>query len=108
MRKLDLSPYPVQNGEKMGVYNCRQVCEAVLFSQQLGLTGKRLAEHMDIWKKVESCLDNNLLLEDAEFAVLERAFDGVQDFGKGDYEFYMRVKNAPKVNQVAEVTDGQS
>ena len=97
MRKVDLAPYDIGVSGSPVIYNCREICKGVLFSQQLRLTGEALLKNYEVWKKVEAQSGDEVLLEEADYKALLGALNGVSGFGFGDIEFVERVRNAPEV-----------
>ena len=106
MRKIDLSGYSTGLPESPVVYNVRQSCHNVLFHPELRLGASDLLRHYEIATKITNSPDGAVLLEDAEYAVLERSLNGVHGFGPNDVEFVRRVQEAPRV-EVAEKPDGE-
>jgi hypothetical protein len=102
MRKLDLSGYAAGTPEMPIVYNVRETCKNILFSPQLRLQSNTLLDHFKLLGKIEKAEGDSILLEDAEFTLLEKAFKGVQGFGLPDVECVRRVLEAPKVENVVE------
>lgn len=68
----------------------------LLFAKDLQLTGVELVERDEIAQKIASC-DGCLLLEEAEWAKLNRATELVRGLGRSDVELVKRIVNAGKV-----------
>jgi len=104
MRKLDLTKYDVpkrnERGELDGSlpYEVKTSVIELLFTRSQGLGAIQLLERDELATKIHSHSGNEILLEDAEFALVEGAIDAFKGFGKEDVEFVKRIKQAEKVD----------
>jgi len=97
MKKIDLTPYNLGELEvavKDGIVT-------VLFNPSLKLSARELIAQDALAKKIEDA-NGFILIEDAEYLKIQRAFDGFAGFHRGDLELINRVLNAETVEKVKE------
>lgn len=92
MRKIDITPYQVGEGE----YPVRDTLINLLYSSHLRLGARALIENGLIARKIESAKDA-VLLEESEYEKLKHAVETFEGYGKADFELVHRVLNAPEV-----------
>lgn len=78
-------------------YEVKDSLIELLFARDLALTGVELVERDEIAQKIAKCEDGYVLLEDAEWAKLNRATEVVKGLGRSDVELIKRIVNAEKV-----------
>lgn len=97
MRKINLTPYLVKVDEtNQEPYNIKQSIINILFHPDLRLSAKELLDNDKVSQKVEAA-EGSVLLEDAEYEKVKKAFDTVKGFGVNDIELINRVFNAEKI-----------
>lgn len=107
MRRLNLAPYTItvqqpsatvpgttENVEKP--YAVRESIVNVLFAG--GHEGRALLKCDAVAQKIEAADEGSVLLEDAEFKLIETAFDAWKRFGRNEVELVRRVQDAERVN----------
>ena len=106
MRRLDLSPYTVtikvQDPAAPGniidepkPYDVKGSIVNVLFAG--GAEGRVLLKKDAVAQKIEAA-DDTVLLEDAEFKLIEEAFQAWKRFGRNEVELVRRIEDAERVN----------
>jgi len=104
MRKLNLENYSIpkrnERGEVDGAvpYQVKPSVIELLFSRQQGLNAVQLLERDELATKIHGYSGDTILLEDAEFVIIEKALDAVTGLGKEDVEFVKRIKQAEKID----------
>lgn len=107
MRKLDLADYSVEmlspgGGNVQEPYQVRWSILGVLFSQR-NLAAHELLQLDDLGRKVMNHPNGDaILLEEADYQKIRKAFEAFQGFSRMDVELVRRVLNAPEV-EVEEV-----
>lgn len=107
MRSLLLTNYPITikrpDPKNPGAivnttadYDVRESLVAILFAD--GCTGREVLKRDAIATKIETEPTDTVLLEDAEFAVIEKAFAAWTRFSRNESELIKRIDNAPTVN----------
>jgi hypothetical protein len=107
MRRLDLSEYTViakaldpstdKLAERTERYNVAVSVVNVLFAG--GAEGRELLKRDAVAQKIEAATaEGSVLLEDAEFKLIETAFAAFKRFGRNEVELVKRVENAERVN----------
>lgn len=104
MRKISLENYSVDVNGQLTPYDVPGTLITCLLHPSLQLAGRELLARNQIGTKIESA-DGFILLEDAEYAKLESAFETVTGFSRNDVELVDRVLNAETV-EVSERTEG--
>jgi len=112
MRKLNITNYMVKikGPDKMNPgrviegewpYNVKDAILNLMFNPILQLTGAELVKQNMLAIKLESCKEDEILLEDEEFSRIKRAIDTFKGFNRNDVELVTRIKEAPQaeVNQ---------
>ncbi len=106
MRKLNLKDYTVTGKVKGGDGNLidivapYHVTDSILnlmFIRELQLSGAELVKQNVLAIKLETCKDDEILLEDEEYNRIKRAVDVYKGFNRNDVELVTRVNNAEKV-----------
>lgn len=111
MKKLNIKNYQVKMKDslgnvKEGDYAVRESISVMLLNQQLNLSGRDLLFNSKIATKIEDCKDDDVLLEDNEYAKLLSAVEQVHGLGKNEVELVRRVFECPDV-KVEEKKDAQ-
>ena len=108
MRKLKLADYMVKvkapdqmnpgkviEGEYP--YRVKDSILNLLFIQDLQLTGAELVKQNTLAMKLESCKEDEILLEDEEWARIKKAVDTFRGFDRNAVELVTRISEAEKV-----------
>src|SRR3990167_6096613 len=95
MRKIDLATYMVGEQE----FHVRPSLVAVLFNEDR-LDPREILRRDTLAQRVESCEDDEILLEDAEWAKINSCLNAtdLKPLGRSVAEFIRRVVDAPKVD----------
>lgn len=95
MRKIDLTPYLVKVDEKgtEKPFDVKGSIYASLYHPDLKLSAMELLGNDKIAQKVKSAEDK-VLLEDAEYEKVKRAFETLRGFDMNDVELVKRVLDA--------------
>ena len=102
MRKIDLTSYPVGEGN---TFEVRPSLVAVLFNEDK-LDAREIIRRDELANKIESCQDDLLLLEEVDWTRIVgglKATD-LKPHGRSVVEFLKRVLDAPQV-EVTEKKD---
>jgi len=108
MRKVILKDYMVKlktldqmNPGKMiegeYPYHMKDSLLNLLFIQDLQLTGAELVKQNVLAMKLESCKEDEILLEDEEWGRIKRAVDTFKGFDRNAVELVTRINDAGKV-----------
>jgi len=108
MRKLNLENYIIKvtapdkmNPGKMIVgefpYHFKDSLLNLLFAPALQLNGAELVKQNVLAMKIESCKEDEILLEDEEWGRIKQAIDVFKGFGRNDVELVTRINEAEKV-----------
>jgi len=108
MRKLNLRDYiiktklpdkmnPMQEIDTEYPYHVKDTILNLMFIPQLQLTGAELVKQNVLAMKLEACKDDEIILEDAEYDRIKRAFDTFRGFGRFDVELVTRINEAEVV-----------
>lgn len=111
MRKLNLEDYTVKlkmpdrmnAGKEIEAelpYHVKDSILNLMFIRELQLSGAELVKQNVLAIKIETCKDDEILLEDEEYARIKRAFDTFKGFNRNDVELVTRINEA----EVVEVT----
>ena len=111
MRKLNIANYMVkikvpdkinlgQMIEGEHPYHVKDSILNLLFIQDLQLTGAELVKQNVLAMKLESCKEDEILLEDEEWGRIKRAVDTFKGFDRNAVELVIRINEA----EVVEVT----
>ena len=104
MRRLNLADYqakgvaPGADPEKplidiMFPYPVKDTVLSIMFAPVLKLTGAELIKQQAVALKIEACKDDEILLEEEEFARVRSAFDTFAGFTRPDLELVERIRN---------------
>jgi hypothetical protein len=101
MRKLDLSNYEVEGmledgTPKTQTFNVSDSVVGVLFAQP-GLTARDVLGLDDLKEKIRKHPEDSVLLEEADYQKILKAFEAFRGFRYNDVELVRRVLNAPEV-----------
>ena len=109
MRKLNLKDYTVK-GKVMGgdgkpidievPYHVKDSILNLMFIRDLQLSGAELVKQNVLAIKLETCKDDEILLEDDEYNRIKKAVDTFKGFIRNDVELVTRINEA----EVVEVT----
>ena len=77
-------------------YNVKGTIIDIIFSNQPKLNGRQNHERNKLADKIENC-DEDLLLEDSDFAIIKSSVDLIQGFGKNERELLNRIYDAEDV-----------
>lgn len=108
MRKLNLKNYtvkvkiPDQNNlgkeiEAEFPYHVKTSILNLMFTRELQLSGAELVKQNVLAMKLETCKDDEILLEDEEYKRIKTAFDTFKGFGRTDVELVTRINEAEVV-----------
>jgi hypothetical protein len=92
MKKINLLSYQV--GEKP--FDVKTSIVNLLFNPELKLTGRDVLGQYELVKKIEGSADS-VLLEEAEYQKVKRAFDVFTGFSRNEVELVLRVYEAQEV-----------
>jgi len=108
MRKLNLKDYMVKvkapdqmnpgkviDGEYP--YHTKDSILNLLFIRDLQLSGAELVKQNVLAMKLETCKDDEILLEDEEYNRIKRAIDTFKGFGRNDVGLVTRINEAEVV-----------
>jgi len=111
MRKLNLKNYDVKgkvpnSGNPMGPpldtvmpYHVVDSIVNVMFIRELQLQGAELLKQQMLAMKLENCKEDSIMLEDAEYERIKKAFDTYKGFTRPDVELVKRILEAEEVEQ---------
>lgn len=94
MKELDLTPYEVPGIP--GKVDPKTALGNMLYRPELKLSARDLLAQAALVEKIETAGDS-VLLEDAEYARVKKAFETVTGYGRGDLPLVRRVLEAPDV-----------
>ena len=108
MRKLNLGNYtvkmkvpdrmnPGQEIETEFPYRFKDSVLNLMFIPQLQLSGAELVKQNVLAMKLETCKDDEILLEEDEYQRIKRAIDTFKGFGRNDVELVTRISEAAEV-----------
>jgi hypothetical protein len=109
MRKLNLKDYQVTGKVKGGdgnivditaPYHVKDSILNLMFIRELQLSGAELVKQNVLAMKLETCKDNEILLEEEEWQRIKNAIDTFRGFNRNDVELVTRINEA----EVVEVT----
>ena len=109
MRKLNLANYtvkmkvpdkgnPLQKIDAELPYRMKDSVVNLLFSSDLKLNGAELMRQNMLAMKLESCEEDEILLEEAEWQRIVKAVEVFRNFGRHEVELVRRVNEAPEVD----------
>jgi len=108
MRKLNLKNYTVivdvpdqmNQGQLMKAelpYQVKTSLLNLMFIPDLQLNGAELVKQNVLAMKLETCKEDEILLEDEEYNRIKRAIDTFKGFGRNDVELVTRINEAEVV-----------
>ena len=108
MRKLNLkdyttvmkSPDPMKSGGVVDIdltYPVKRSILNIMFRRELQLSGAELVKQNVLAIKLETCKDDEILLEDEEYQRIKNAFDKCTGFTRADVELVTRINEAEVV-----------
>ncbi len=108
MRKLKIANYmvKVKAPDKMNPgkviegewpYPVKDTILNLMFNKDLQLTGAELVKQNMLAVKLESCKEDEIILEDEEYNRIKRSFDVYKGFNRNDVELVTRINNAEAV-----------
>jgi len=108
MRKLNLKDYtvtvkvpdqmnPGQTIDTRLPYHVKDSILNILFIPALQLSGAELVKQNVLAMKLENCKKDEILLEDAEYDRVKKAFDTFKGFNRNDVELVTRINEAEVV-----------
>ena len=108
MRKLKISNYivkirvpdkmnPGQIIEGEYPYLAKDTILNLLFNPDLKLSGAEVVKQNILAVKIESCTDDEIMLEDEEYLRIKKAFDVFRGFNRNDTEMVKRIEEAEVV-----------
>lgn len=100
MKKILISDYAISQDGKDLSYPMREALAEVLFHPNLKIVALDLLKRDDLARKIQSYDSDDLLLEEAEYALVKAAVDKVDSFTRNDVEFVKRVLDAETVEVV--------
>ena len=109
MRKINLKDYDVKtkvpNSDPMGPlldmvmpYHVVDSIVNVMFIRELQLQGAELLKQQMLAMKLENCKEDDIILEDAEYERIKKAFDTYKGFTRPDVELVRRILEAEEVD----------
>ncbi len=109
MRKLNLKSYRIKMrvpdklvpGNMIDVefpYEFKDSILNLMFIRELQLSGAELVKQNVLAIKLETCKDNEILLEEDEYVRIKRAFDTFKGFSRNDVELVTRINEAEVVD----------
>jgi len=93
MRKISLIPYKCDGLD----YDVRKSLASMMFIPELHLGARDIIENDRIARKIESAQDE-VVLEEAEYARIKQSFDLFQNYSRNDLELIRRVRDAPEID----------
>jgi len=78
-------------------YHVKDSILNLLFIQDLQLTGAELVKQNMLAMKLESCKEDEILLEDEEWSRIKKAVDTFKGFSRNEVELVERINNAEVV-----------
>lgn len=108
MRKLNLKSYTIKMrvpdklvpGNMIDVefpYEFKDSILNLMFIPQLQLSGAELVKQNVLAMKLETCKDDEILLEEDEYLRIKKAIDTFKGFGRNDVELVTRINQAAEV-----------
>lgn len=106
MRKLNLKDYMVTGKVKGGDGNVVEVTAPyhfkdsvlnLMFIHDLQLSGAELVKQNVLAMKLETCKEDEILLEEEEYSRIKRAVDVFKGFNRNDVELVTRINNAEEI-----------
>lgn len=102
MRKIDLSPYDFVGRNEVGevassVFDVKESLLAILFQPALQLNGVEVLKRDKLAQKIDVA-DGCVLLEDADYRIVEGAINKFKGFTRVHVEFVRRVVDAEEVS----------
>lgn len=106
MRKLNLKDYQVKQKvlggdgkpiEIEGSYHVKDSILNLMFIRDLQLSGAELVKQNVLAIKLETCKEDEILLEDEEYQRIKKAVDIFKGFVRNDVEFVTRINDAEVV-----------
>ena len=108
MRKLNLKDYtvklkvpdnmnPGKEIEVQSVYHFKDSVLNLMFIRDLQLSGAELVKQNVLAIKIETCKDDEILLEEDEYQRIKRAVDVFKGFNRNDVELVTRINEAEVV-----------
>lgn len=92
MYRINVKNYDVQGKE----FLVKESIVNVLFGATEKLNGVELLRRDELAKDILGCEDEELLLEDTQYATVKGAIERFQGFGKAEIEFVKRILHAEK------------
>jgi len=101
MKKINLRNYSVKGIDADGKdvelpYDVKESISMVIFSPTLKLDGRSLLKRGKLAEKIEAAKDE-ILLEDADYTIVQTSFAQVTGYGKNDLELVKRVLEAEDI-----------
>jgi len=108
MRKLKIANYlvkirvpdrlnPGQMIEGEHPFQMKESILNLLFQPKLELSGADVIRQNKLAMKIESCTDDEIMLEDEEYLRVKKAFDVFRGFNRNDTEMVERINTAEQV-----------
>jgi len=102
MRRIDVTNYSVrvrgQDGNYTELpYDMKDSMVEALLARDLQLSGTALLESDELARKIMSCTDGSIILEEAEWLKLVHALNTIKGLGRPDVDFVHRIFEAEKV-----------
>ena len=109
MRKLNLKDYTVKmrvpdkmkSGQEIEAefpYHFKDSVLNLMFIRELQLSGAELVKQNVLAMKLETCKEDEILLEEDEYQRIKRAVDVFKGFNRNDVELVTRINEAEVVN----------
>jgi len=108
MRRINLKDYiiKIRTPDKMNLgqeidaefpYRIKDSILNLMFTRDLQLTGAELVKQNVLAMKLETCKDDEILLEEDEYQRIKKAIDVFKGFGRHDVELVTRITEAEVV-----------
>lgn len=100
MKKLNLQNYYVEVQTKEGLkkipYDIKGSIKNILFDPRQQLNHLQLFEAMEVYRKIKEAKED-ILLEDAEYSIIDKSLNAFRGWTENDYEFVRRIKDAENI-----------
>lgn len=106
MRKLNLKDYTVTqkarggDGQPIDIampYHFKDSVLNLMFNRDLQLSGAELVKQNVLAMKLETCKDDEILLEEEEYQRIKKAVDTFKGFNRNDVELVTRINEVVAV-----------
>jgi hypothetical protein len=88
-------------------YGVKQSLLTLLFHQELRIDAKDLLKRDDLARKIDSCQEDFILLEEAEYTMIRAAVETIHGFDRNDVQLVRRILEAETVEVQEKKTEGE-